>query len=85
MKALALSVKQNLTHHAKYIFVMALVLSIGAMSFAQTAISVDTDAIFAEVNNWIVVFLPIVAIGIGISVALAILTFIGKQIVNAFH
>jgi hypothetical protein len=55
-------------------------------TFAQTPvpIEIDTNEIFSQTNNWIDVFLPIVAIGAGISIALAILTFIVKQIVSAF-
>jgi predicted RND superfamily exporter protein len=48
-------------------------------------IVVDTNQIFSSVNSWIVTFVPIVAIGLGIAIALAILTFIGKQILNAFQ
>ncbi len=85
MENLLVTIKKNLKAHSKYILLVAVVLSISALSFAQVAITVDTDAIFTEVNTWISTFLPIVAIGIGISVALAILTFIGKQIVSAFR
>lgn len=55
-------------------------------TFAQTPVPIviDTNEIFTQTNNWIDVFLPIVAIGAGISIALAILTFIVKQIVSAF-
>jgi len=48
-------------------------------------IVVDTNAIFESTNTWIAVFIPIMAIGIGIAVALAILTFIGNQILKAFR
>ena len=55
--------------------------------YAQTPVPiiVDTNAIFTSTNTWIEVFVPIMAIGIGISVALAILTFIGNQILRAFR
>lgn len=58
-----------------------------APAFAQTPVPivVDTNQIFTQTNNWIVVFAPIVAIGVGISIALAILTFIGNQILKAFR
>lgn len=66
--------------------VVVLALGIGAVTFAQTPVPivVDTNAIFTQTNNWIEVFAPIVAIGVGISIALAILTFIGNQILKAF-
>lgn len=56
-------------------------------AFAQSTpvpIVVDTNEIFTQTNNWIAIFAPIVAIGIGIAIALAILTFIGNQILKAF-
>ena len=68
----------------KAIMVMMFVFNAYAV-FAQVTITVDTDPIFTETNSWITVFTPIVAIGIGISIALAILTFIGREIVNAFR
>jgi hypothetical protein len=65
---------------------VALVLASALPTFAQTPVPIviDTNEIFTQTNNWIDVFLPIVAIGAGISIALAILTFIVKQIVSAF-
>jgi hypothetical protein len=63
-----------------------LILAPTLPTFAQTPVPIviDTNEIFTQTNNWIDVFLPIVAIGAGISIALAILTFIVKQIVSAF-
>ena len=55
-----------------------------APSFAQVTLTIPTDDIFTSINDWIATFAPIVAIGIGIAAAIAILTFVGKQIVNAF-
>ena len=74
----------SINRYAILIFVLAMS---AISSFAQTTVPivVDTNAIFTETNTWIEVFVPIVAIGIGIAVALAILRFIGKQIVSAFN
>lgn len=60
---------------------------VGGAVFAQTPvpIEVDTNALFSSANDWIAIFTPIVAIGVGIAIALAILSFIGKQIVDAFR
>ena len=57
-----------------------------AVTYAQTPVPIviDTNEIFTQTNIWIDVFIPIMAIGIGIAVALAILTFIGNQILRAF-
>jgi hypothetical protein len=53
-------------------------------AFAQVTLSIPTDDIFTAINSWITTFAPIIAIGIGISAAIAILTFVGAQIVKAF-
>lgn len=82
----------NLRAHGRQLFVIMAVLAMFVLAavpaFAQeptqVPIVVDTNAIFTQTNNWIAVFAPIVAIGIGIAIALAILTFIGAQILKAF-
>lgn len=65
---------------------MAAMLAMTVTAFAQTPVPlvVPTNDIFESVNTWLEVFAPIVAIGVGIAIALAILTFIGKQILQAF-
>lgn len=69
-----------------YFMILAAILAVSVPAFAQTPVPivVDTNAIFTQANSWITVFAPILAIGIGISIALAILTFIGQQILKAF-
>lgn len=66
--------------------IFAAMLATTAVAFAQTPVPlvVPTNDIFESVNTWLEVFAPIVAIGVGIAIALAILTFIGKQILQAF-
>jgi hypothetical protein len=58
------------------------------VTYAQTAvpptITIPTDIIFSETNNWITTFAPIAAIGIGITVSLAVLGYLGKMIAGAF-
>lgn len=79
-----------LSQTVKTLAVVAFVsmLAAGAPTFAQesTAVPLDipTDVIFSETNSWLVTFAPIAAIGIGITVALAVLGYIGKMIVSAF-
>lgn len=72
------------SNNFKIFTVLMLAVSFAGSSFAQVAIVIDTDSIFTEANSWIVVFTPIVAIGLGIAIALAILNFIGKEIIKAF-
>jgi hypothetical protein len=70
-----------------YFVLIVAVFALSVPAFAQTPVPivVDTNAIFTSVNSWIVTFVPIVAIGLGIAIALAILTFIGNQILKAFR
>lgn len=56
-------------------------------TFAQATavpLEIPTDVIFTETNNWIATFAPIAAIGIGITIALAVLAYLGKMIAGAF-
>lgn len=53
-------------------------------AFAQVTLDIPTDDIFTSINGWIVTFVPVVAIGIGIAASIAILTYVGNMIVKAF-
>lgn len=68
--------------------VMVAIFIVGqvAVTLAQTPVPLEipTDVIFTEANNWITTFAPIAAIGIGITIALAVLGYIGKMIASAF-
>jgi hypothetical protein len=69
------------------LFVGGLLLIAQALpTFAQTPVPLEipTNVIFTETNNWMATFAPIAAIGIGITLALAILGYIGKLIKSAF-
>jgi hypothetical protein len=88
MHPLVLNIKDNLSNkYMLYFVLVAAVFALSISAFAQTPVPLEipTNDIFEQTNIWMGVFAPIVAIGIGIAVALAILTFIGKQIINAFH
>lgn len=68
------------------LLIMLFIFVVNVVSaFAQVTLNIDTDPIFTEANSWITTFTPIVAIGIGISIALAILTFVGNKIIEAFR
>jgi len=75
------------------VFLAALLLTVmvldASATLAQesTAVPLDipTDVIFTETNNWIATFAPIAAIGIGITIAIAVLAYIGKMIARAFR
>jgi len=63
-------------------------LAHSTVSFAQSAtpvpLNIPTGVIFEQTNNWMATFAPIAAIGIGISIALAVLGYLGKMIKSAF-
>ena len=59
-----------------------------SVTYAQTPVpnlQIPTTVIFDEANTWIQVFAPIAAIGIGISIAISVLGYVGKMIVGAFR
>lgn len=75
--------------HAVKLLMTALAFMIVLMpqvkSFASTTITIDTDVLFSSVNDWITVFLPIAAIGLGIAIALAVIAFVGDAVLQGFR
>lgn len=80
----------------KFLFAVLVIMAMPMVSQAQTntpippsatpvALTIPVNEIFSQTNTWMTSLGPVVALGIGISVALAILTFIGKQIISAFR
>lgn len=68
--------------------VLIVVLAVSAAStFAQSTptINIPINDIFTQMNNWIAVIAPIFAVGIGISLAFAVLGFIGNVLLKAFR
>lgn len=83
-----LHLKSRLKSNVFKVYTVALfIMSMSAVAFAQTPVPivVDTNQIFTSTNNWITTFIPIMSIGLGIGIALAILTFIGREILKAFR
>ena len=89
----ALITSQALAQSGKKLVPVLLALLAGALLFgvpgvmAQTPVplTIPTNDIFTAANNWIATFAPIASIGIGISIALAVLGYLGTMIVKAFH
>ncbi len=48
-------------------------------------LDIPIDTVFASTNDWMTTFAPIAAIGIGITIALAVFGYLGKAISSAFH
>ena len=71
----------------RYVMVLVFVLVFASISFAQTPvpITVDTNSIITQSNQWSTTFTPVLAIGFGISIALALITLVGTSIVNAIR
>jgi len=74
----------------RFILLMSVVLmlTVSALGvFAQTpvALAIDTNEIFTQTNFWIDIFIPVLAIGFGIAIAITLITFVGKSIVNGIR
>jgi hypothetical protein len=54
-------------------------------AFASTTIELDTDTLFTQINVWITNLFPIFAIGGGIAIAIVVISFIIRSIVDAFR
>lgn len=54
-------------------------------SHASVAITIDTDVLFGSVNTWISTFLPIFAIGLGIAIAIGIISIVGDSILQGLR
>jgi hypothetical protein len=83
----SLNVPRNAGTIAALALVAVAVAVSAAPSFAQSTpvpLEIPTGVIFSETNNWLETFAPIAAIGIGITIALAVLGYLGKMIVSAF-
>lgn len=87
-KTMEVSKISNKTGTIAALALVAVVVALSASpSFAQSTpvpLEIPTGVIFSETNNWLETFAPIAAIGIGITIALAVLGYLGKLIVNAF-
>jgi hypothetical protein len=72
-------------------FITALTLAVLAlpsiMAHAQEEPSLDIDMapIFEQTNYWTSQLFPILAIGIGITIAIALIGFIGASVTKAFR
>jgi hypothetical protein len=73
--------------HLTLAFVVVALLAAGpalAQDPTNVPLEIPTNVIFTETNSWIETFAPIAAIGIGITIALAVLGYLGKMIAGAF-
>jgi len=65
-------------------FMLVLMLVVNGFSFAQSSIAFDPSAMIDQINVWVPVFLPILGIGLGITIAIALIEKVGSGILDAF-
>jgi hypothetical protein len=63
---------------------LVMMLVFNGFSFAQSSISFDPSAMIDQINVWVPVFLPILGIGLGITIAIALIEKVGSGILDAF-
>ena len=85
---------KRLTRNRLLIVLLLLMLAVPIAGIsAQTAtpvptivpITINTNGLFQQVNTWTGSLDDVIFVGVAISIALAILTFIGSQVVKAFR
>lgn len=72
---------------AALLALLVFTLASHGVSFAQETpvpLDIPINDIMTSTNSWLTTFAPIAAIGIGISIALAVLGYLGKMIKSAF-
>ena len=77
-----------ITRYRKMLIVMlmlTLMLVMNGFSFAASSISFDPSTLIDQINVWVPVFLPILGIGLGITIAIALIEKVGGSILKAFR
>ena len=84
-------VRQSVVGLAKdrRLMVVAVIIALFALSavpsFAQSTIDFDVDALIDSANGWIDTFLPILSIGFGIAIAVALIERVGGSIIKGIR
>jgi len=71
--------------------VALIAVMVGAPTLSASAqatpvpINVDTNQLMSQVNTWILALDDVIFLGVAISIAIAILLFIGKTVLTAFR
>jgi TRAP-type C4-dicarboxylate transport system permease small subunit len=66
-------------------FMLVMMLVLNGFSFAQSSIAFDPTTLIDQINVWVPVFLPILGIGLGITIAIALIEKVGGSILKAFR
>jgi len=64
---------------------LVMMLVLNGFSFATSSISFDPSTLIDQINVWVPVFLPILGIGLGITIAIALIEKVGGSILKAFR
>jgi len=67
------------------VLMLTFMLVMNGFSFAVSSISFDPSAMIDQINVWVPVFLPILGIGLGITIAIALIEKVGGGILDAFR
>jgi len=63
---------------------LALMLCVPEMAFASGTLDIDLTPLFDQINYWVTQLFPILSIGVGIAIAIALIGFVGSSIKKAF-
>ena len=81
-------IKSFAVDYRRYIMLWSVLtmMAISALpSWAQSTLEIDMAPIFEQTNYWTAQLFPILAISIGIAIAIALIGFIGNSIMKAFR
>jgi len=67
------------------VLMLTMMLVMNGFSFAASSIAFDPSAMIDQINVWVPVFLPILGIGLGITIAIALIEKVGSGILDAFR
>jgi len=78
-----IATRRNLIFMAAF----SMMMMIAVPGFAQTPvpITIDTNSLLSQINTWTSSLDDIIFLGTAIAIAIALLGFIGKQILRAFQ
>lgn len=71
-------------HKILFALMLALAMSVPNMAFASGTLDIDLTPLFDQINYWVTQLFPILSIGVGIAIAIALIGFVGNSIKRAF-
>jgi len=73
-------------HRHRFVIALmgALALCVPNAAFASGTLDIDLTPLFDQINYWVTQLFPILSIGVGIAIAIALIGFVGSSIKKAF-